>query len=404
MLGFHRLGQAGQHLQRRDTLSRGRDVVLLTLDGHDRHTLDGAQIDLLARHHEFVLGNLAVLEDPLDGGQVEFGRHVHHGQVFVIEPIVRVVICRLTAHHAHDLFLEGLGVTLAIHRDEACELQEARINQTPGTLVLEANPLNCQLFQLPHRDAAAKVGDIGGGSVRVDRAADQRQAAGLGCGVLCRQIGRGGQGQRCGLADRDHVRFRSQMPHEINEIQRVILDVELAGADRNVARIVPVGHINVGVGQQAGDRGPQQRRVVARHRCHDQQFARHRRAAANGKVDQVAKAFFDHGHDVDQMILTRRPHHRADAPVRLGHHAAEAAFRHFAPGGGQIDHWIHRHCEDWIRCHRPCGGARPLTGIAEAFHPVVCGHILHVTSLRWFASRPVGRELRGTENAAWQRE
>ena len=55
---------------------------------------------LLARHDEFVPRDLAVLEDALDGGKVEFRRHVHHGQVFVIEAVVRVVVGRLALRDA----------------------------------------------------------------------------------------------------------------------------------------------------------------------------------------------------------------------------------------------------------------------------------------------------------------
>ena len=75
-----------------------------------------------------LLGDLEVLEDAFDRGQVEFGGHVHDGEIFVVELVVRVVIAGLAAGDALDLIVKGLGVAFAVHRDERGQLQQAGID------------------------------------------------------------------------------------------------------------------------------------------------------------------------------------------------------------------------------------------------------------------------------------
>ncbi len=62
----------GQQFQRGDALAGGRDVVIRAFHRLDGDLRDDADIHPLAVHGEFVLRDLAVLEDAFDGGQVEF--------------------------------------------------------------------------------------------------------------------------------------------------------------------------------------------------------------------------------------------------------------------------------------------------------------------------------------------
>ena len=116
--------------------------------------------------------------------------------------------------------------------------------------VLEADALDHGFLQLAHGDAAAEVGDLRRGGVRIHRTADQGQRGGLRLGVLFRQIGGGGKRQRHRLADRDNMGVGAQLPHEIDEVERVVLDVEFPCGNRDVAGVVPVRHIDFTVHQQ----------------------------------------------------------------------------------------------------------------------------------------------------------
>ncbi|QFT60518.1 hypothetical protein FIU94_16940 [Sulfitobacter sp. THAF37] len=247
--GLLAVGQAGQQVQRGDALAGGGDIVLGAFDGLDRDGCDLADIHRASGDGKAVFGDLVILEDPVHGRQVELRRHVHHGKVFVVELVVLVVVVRLAAGDADDLVLERLGMGFAIHRDEGGQLQQAGIDLASDTGVFEADALDHGVFELPHGDTVAEIGDFGRGGAGVDGATDQGQGARLGVGFFLCQIGGGGQGQRRWLADRDHMCVRAQMLHEIDKVERVILDIELACADGNVAGIVPVGDIDVTIGQ-----------------------------------------------------------------------------------------------------------------------------------------------------------
>ena len=138
----------------------------------------------------------------------------------------------------------------AVHRDEGGQLQQARINLAAHPFEFKSNLLDHQLFQLAHADGMAKFCDRGRVGIRVDWTADQGHRPWLCAGVFGGQIGDGGHGQRRRLADGDDVQVAAKLFHEINKVERVIFDIEFAGTDGDVARIVPIGGIYVAIGQQ----------------------------------------------------------------------------------------------------------------------------------------------------------
>ena len=103
MACFHVIGQAGAEIQGRKALAGRGDVVFLALDCLDGDLGDRSEIDLMSSDDKFVLRNLALLEDTVDGGEVEFGGHVHDSQIFVVEAVVRIMVRRIAAHHILDL-------------------------------------------------------------------------------------------------------------------------------------------------------------------------------------------------------------------------------------------------------------------------------------------------------------
>ena len=81
---------AGAQIERGAALAGAGDVVLLAFDRHQRRPADGAEIDgPAARGHE-PARHQVLHEHGVDGLQVELGREIHHGQVFVVEFAVLV--------------------------------------------------------------------------------------------------------------------------------------------------------------------------------------------------------------------------------------------------------------------------------------------------------------------------
>ena len=143
------------------------------MDGHQGDVADRRQAHRLARELHGAERQGVLLEHLLDGLEVEFGGHVHHREVFVVEAVVGVVIRCLPARRAHDLVAECRAMTVGVHRHEGGELQEAGIDQAAHALVLEAHALDHQAFELAHRHRRAEIRDLGRGGGGVDRAADQ---------------------------------------------------------------------------------------------------------------------------------------------------------------------------------------------------------------------------------------
>ena len=224
----------------------------------------------------------------------------------------------------------------------------------------------------------AEIGHFGRRGVRVDRAADQGQRVGLRRRVDFSEVGGGGQDKRGRLADRDHVDVRAQLFHEIDNVEGVILDIELAFRDGDVPGVVPVGDIDLGIGQERHDRGPQEGRVMAGHRGDQQDLAVLFLAALDVEVDQVTEGAGDHGFDRHQVVAAVLAGHRMDAPVGLGHHPLEGTFRHLAPGGHPVQGRVGDKREGRVGSHRESRRAQPLVGVADRLHKIVSCHIAHV--------------------------
>ncbi len=119
---------------------------------------------------------------------------------------------------------------------------------------------------------------------------------------------KGGDGR---LADSKQVGVRTQRDNKVDDMLHIFVKAEAALHQRDIARIDPVGDIDVVVGQQGAHRAAQERGEVAGHR-RDHQHARlfrcaifrkmQQRAERRGKRDILdhAHAFAVHFHRVDR--------------------------------------------------------------------------------------------------------
>ena len=115
--------------------------------------------------------------------------------------------------------------------------------------------------------------DRGRRLARVDRAADQRHAARRRLRLARVHQRDRRQHRHRRLADRDHVRLGPQQPDEVHHVVDIVVEREVGRDHRHLARVAPVGDVDVVVGQERLDGAAQQRREVAGHR-RDQQHLR----------------------------------------------------------------------------------------------------------------------------------
>ena len=157
------------------------------------------------------------------------------------------------------------------HRYEGGELHEAGIDLAECAVALDRHVVDQVLLEPFDRLAFGEFVDLGRLDAGVDRTGHQgqrRRACGM---IVLRHDGRRRQRRDRRLADRHHVRARSHLVEEGDQMLGVILQAEPAVAERNVARVVPVGDVDVVVLQQRLHGAAQQRREMAGHRGHQQQ-------------------------------------------------------------------------------------------------------------------------------------
>ena len=126
----------------------------------------------------------------------------------------------------------------------------------------------------------------------------------------------GGEDGNAGLADGHNVRAGSDLLEEADDVIDVLVGTESSVGEAHVARVVPVGQIDIVLGQHRADGGAQQRCEVSRHR-RDDEHARERRVDVLLEVQQrrerrrVGNDFLDRHRRIADL-------HRIDAERRAG--------------------------------------------------------------------------------------
>jgi hypothetical protein len=191
------------------------------------------------------------------------------------------------------------------------------------------------------------------------------------------EIGSGREREGDGLADSHDVGVGAHVPDEVHEIEGVVLHVELALRDGNVAGVVPVGDPDLAVHEQALDRGAQERGVVTRHRRDEQDAAGAFGAAHDAEADQVAEGALELARDRDDMIAPVLAHDVGDVPVGFHDHPCEGAFGHLAPCGHDLKRRMRHEARCRVGGERLGRRAKPLVGVAHRLVEVVGEHVAH---------------------------
>ena len=74
------------------------------------------------------------------------------------------------------------------------------------------------------------------------------------------------------LAYRDHMCFRPQNSQKLSQIGDIGIQTECPRFQGHLARILPVGRVHIMMRQESRNRPAQQRRIMPRHRRHQQHF------------------------------------------------------------------------------------------------------------------------------------
>ena len=191
-----------------------------------------------------------------------------------------------------------LHVPIEVHGHEAGQLQEARIDLPSPT---QARPGHVGDDVAAEPVGAALLGkrvDHGAVDARVDRAAGQHERQRHG-GIVFRFHQRRGSQHRHGrLADGKYMHVAAEESEHGDHGVDVVVEVEAAGGQRHVARILPVRDVDLVLGQERLDGAAQKRGEVARH-GRDQQQPRVLRG--EGRIDVAL--------EMEKAAEGRLPHH-----------------------------------------------------------------------------------------------
>ena len=161
-------------------------------------------------------------------------------------------------------------VPIDVHRHEGGELHEAGIDHAARAWVLPRDARDEIALEPAHGLAGGELVDLGRVDARIDGSRHQRHAARLRSVAVGRHHGDGGQRLHARLANSHEVRARTQLLQEFDEVVDIVVKAEGTGLQAHVARIVPIGDVDVIIGQQRAYGIAQERREVARQRRHDE--------------------------------------------------------------------------------------------------------------------------------------
>ena len=199
---------------------------------------------------EFALGQQMALKNRIDGLQVEFRGHIAHRAIFVIELLVPIRTFTITFHKVREHRPMAHHMIAQVHRHKARKLQKARIYAAASTFVIRRDrgdyilhepfvrPLGCVIVHCRWRFA------------RINRPAHHRQRARTQRMLLRRHNRRSGIGRNRWLADREHMRAApsriwAKKFQPLNQIINIGFKVEPATRQRHIARVLPIGDIDI---------------------------------------------------------------------------------------------------------------------------------------------------------------
>ena len=228
--------------------------------------------------------------------------------------------------------LMRLKMAVDVHAHEGGELHEAGIDLAPAAAIAIGHRRDQVLLEPLDRLALGELVDLGRVDAGVDRARHQRHRARLRRIVALRHHRRRHQRGDARLAHRDQMRARPDLFHEADQWPIYSSKPKRPSLGRNVARIVPIGDVDVVFGQHGAHGGAQQRGEMAGQR-RDQQHARLRLVDVLLEMQQRAErrhigGLLGHRH------LAVADHDAVDAVRRTG--MGQAGARDQLIGSGEI--------------------------------------------------------------------
>ena len=243
-----------------------------------------AGFDLAAAPGELALRQRVVLEHALDRFQIELGGKIGDCEIFLVEAAGRLGLFGVVVDQVLEQSAKRGDVALEIHVQERGELQESRIHLAHRADVAHRNGRDELLLEPFDRLVGRQLVDHRRRDAAIDRARHQDHARRRRGMFVFRHDRHRRERRDARLADRHDVGTRPHDAEEVDDVLDVFVESEAARGQRHVARVVPVGDVDVVVGEHRLDGVAQERGEVSRHRRDDQ----HARAGFRHVLPEIA--------------------------------------------------------------------------------------------------------------------
>ena len=180
---------------------------------------DRGRIDRPAAMGHLALGQQMALEDDVDRLQIEFGGHVADGAIFVVEILGRIRLFIVAVDEVAEHLPMADEMVAEVHRHEAGELKEARIDPPPRARIEIGHGHDHVLLEPGERALGGDRVDLGRRLARVDRPAHHGQRLRPAADPCRRSSGRRRRRPDRRLADGEHMRARARSIASMNSIR-----------------------------------------------------------------------------------------------------------------------------------------------------------------------------------------
>ena len=246
-------------------------------------------------------------------------------------------------------------MALDVHAHERRELHEARIDAAKSTGIAQRHGRDQILLEPLDRPGIGERVHLGRVDARVDWSRHQGHAAGLR-GIAGLRHHRGGDEHGdARLAHRHDVRAWPDRLQETDQVRDIVVEAEPAVRERDIAHVVPVGDVDVVLGQHGAHGTAQERREMTRQR-RDQEHARLRRVDILLEVQKRAERRGQRGVLVDRDLAVADCH-AIDPEGGTG--VGQPGARDELVGRGEVAQRGVVGDADQRLAERPQGGARP---------------------------------------------
>ena len=228
------------------------------------------------RHSSLPERQSVLLEYPLYGLQIEFGRQIDHREIFVIEFADRRRLFPFAIGDMAEQVHLRLDVPVKVHAHERGKLDETGIDAPPSAGIAPWDGIDQVALEPADGPARCQPIDLRRVDPGIDRASHQGHAARLRRIAVCAMTATAASAATQGWQTASDMRAGAQHFEEIDNVFDEVVEIKAGRAAADVARIVPISDIDVVLGEHRAHGAAQQCGKMSGHRRH-QQHSRLRR-------------------------------------------------------------------------------------------------------------------------------